>query len=93
VIQSFHCKETEKIWQGNPSRKLPSDIQRTALRKLIALNQGEQLSDMRMPPSNRLEALKGNRAGRHSIRINDPWRICFIWKECDAFEVEIIDYH
>ncbi|MEI8341254.1 MAG: type II toxin-antitoxin system RelE/ParE family toxin [Verrucomicrobiota bacterium] len=93
MIQSFRCKETEKIWQGAPSRKLPPDIQRTALRKLIALNQAEQLSDMRMPPSNRLEALKGNRVGRYSIRINDQWRICFIWKECDAFEVEIIDYH
>ena len=63
------------------------------MRKLIALNQAEKITDMRMPPSNRLEALKGNRAGRHSIRINDQWRICFHWKECDAFEVEIIDYH
>jgi len=93
LIQSFRCKETEKIWQGTPSRKLPPDSQRTALRKLIALNQAEKLNDLRMPPSNRLEALKGNRAGRHSIRINDQWRICFTWKEGDAFDVEMIDYH
>jgi len=72
---------------------LPPDIQRTALRKLIALNQAESLSDLRVPPANRLEALKGNRAGSHSIRINDQWRICFIWKDSDAHEVEIIDYH
>jgi proteic killer suppression protein len=93
VIQSFRSKETEKIWQGNPSKKLPTDIQRAALRKLIALNQAEKLSDLRVPPANRLEALKGSRAGWHSIRINDQWRICFIWKDGDAHEVEIIDYH
>jgi proteic killer suppression protein len=93
VIQSFRSKEIEKIWQGIPSRKLPADIQRPALRKLIALNQAEELSDMRAPPANRLEALKGNRTGWHSIRINDQWRICFIWKDGDVHEVEIIDYH
>lgn len=93
MIQSFRSKEIEKIWQGIPSRKLPADIQRPALRKLIALNQAEELSDMRAPPANRLEALKGNRTGWHSIRINDQWRICFIWKDGDVHEVEIIDYH
>jgi proteic killer suppression protein len=93
VIQSFRSKETEKIWQGIPSKKLPTDIQRTALRKLIALNQAESLNDLRMPPANRLEALKGSRAGWHSIRVNDQWRICFIWTDADAHEVEIIDYH
>ena len=93
MIQSFRSKETEKIWQGTPSKKLPPDIQRTALRKLIALNQAESLSDLRVPPANRLEALKGNRAGSHSIRINDQWRICFIWTDTDAHEVEIVDYH
>jgi len=81
------------IWHGIPSKKLPADIQRTALRKLIALNQAERLSDLRVPPANRLEALKGSQAGWHSIRINDQWRICFIWKDGDAHGVEIIDYH
>lgn len=85
--------ESEKIWRGDPSRKLPTDIQRTALRKLIALNQAETLSDLRLPSANRLEALRGNRTGWHSIRVNDQWRICFIWKDGDAHEVEIIDYH
>jgi proteic killer suppression protein len=93
VIQSFRSKETEKIWEGQPSKKLPSDIQRTALRKLIVLNQAERLSDLRVPPANRLEALRGSRAGWHSIRVNDQWRICFTWKDADAHEVEIIDYH
>jgi proteic killer suppression protein len=72
---------------------LPADIQRTALRKLIALNQAETLNDLRTPPANRLEPLKGNRAGWHSIRVNDQWRVCFIWKDGDAHEVEIADYH
>ena len=93
VIQSFRSKETERIWQGIPSKKLPTDIQRTALRKLIALNQAEGLNDLRVPPANRLEALKGRGLGWHSIRINDQWRICFIWKEGDAHEVEIVDHH
>ena len=93
MIQSFRSKETEKIWQGTPSRKLPGDLQRTALRKLIVLNQAENLSDLRVPPANRLEALKGDRAGRHGIRVNDQWRICFVWKDGDAHDVEIIDYH
>jgi proteic killer suppression protein len=82
-----------KIWEGKTSRRFPQDIQRTALRKLIQLNAAETLDDMRVPPGNRLEALKGNLAGRHSIRVNDQWRICFIWKNSDAQEVEIVDYH
>ena len=93
MIHSFRSKATEKIWQGVPSKRLPPDIQRTALRKLIALNQAESLNDLRMPPANRLEALKGDRRGWHSIRINNQWRICFLWKEGDVHDVEIVDYH
>ena len=93
VIQDFRCKETEKIWKGKGSRRFPAGIQRVALRKLTQLSAAEKLDDMRVPPGNRLEALKGNRAGRHSIRINDQWRICFIWKDGHAHEVEIVDYH
>jgi proteic killer suppression protein len=93
VIQSFRSKETEKIWLEIPSRKLPGKIQRVALRKLIGLNQAERLEDLRVPPGNRLEALKGNRAGAHSIRMNGQWRICFVWRDGDAHDVEIVDYH
>lgn len=93
VIQSFRCEETKKIWEGKTSRRFPQDIQRTALRKLIQLNAAGTLEDMRVPPGNRLEALKGKLAGRHSIRINDQWRIVFRWAETDAYEVEIVDYH
>jgi proteic killer suppression protein len=93
VIQSFRCKETKQIWESKGSRRLPTNIQRTALRKLLQLQSAETLEDMRVPPANRLEALKGNRVGQHSIRINDQWRICFVWKEGDAHAVEIVDYH
>jgi proteic killer suppression protein len=93
VIQSFRCKETKQIWESKGSRRLPTNIQRTALRKLLQLHSAETLDDMRVPPANRLEALKGNRAGQHSIRINDQWRICFAWKDSDAHAVEIVDYH
>lgn len=93
VIQSFRCVETKKIWEGKTSRRFPQDIQRTALRKLIQLNAAGTLEDIRVPPGNRLEALKGNLAGRQSIRVNDQWRILFRWAETDAHEVEIVDYH
>jgi proteic killer suppression protein len=93
VIQDFRCQETEKIWKGKSSRRLLADIQRIALRELTQLSAAENLNDLRVPPGNRLEALKGNLAGRHSIRINDQWRICFVWKDGHAHEVEIIDYH
>lgn len=93
MIQDFRCKETEKIWKGTRSRKLPADIQRIALRKLTQLSAADSLDDLRVPPGNRLEALKGDRAGQHSIRINDQWRICFVWKEGHAHGVEIVDYH
>jgi len=93
VIQSFADPETELIWSGRRSRKLPSDIQSVALRKLRMLNQARVLQDMRVPPGNRLEALKGTRKGQHSIRINNQWRICFEWQDGGPSNVEIVDYH
>ena len=92
MIKDFKCNETEKIWQGEVSRKLPQNIQNVARRKLRMLNNAVDLKDLRIPPANRLEALKGSRVGQHSIRINQQWRICFIWDE-GAINVEIIDYH
>ncbi|HKW27943.1 MAG TPA: type II toxin-antitoxin system RelE/ParE family toxin [Verrucomicrobiae bacterium] len=92
MIESFACAETEKIFRGQVSRRLPTDIQRTARRKLLQLQAASQLQDMAVPPGNRLEPLKGGRAGKHSIRLNDQWRICFRW-ESGAREVEIVDYH
>jgi proteic killer suppression protein len=93
VIKSFKCKETEKIFMRFYSKKFPIDIQRAALRKLRMLNRAEDLNDLRVPPGNRLEALKGKRKEQYSIRINDQWRICFIWQDKDTFDVEITDYH
>lgn len=93
MIRDYADKEAEKIWRGTASRKLPSDIQRVARRKLRMLNAAVSLDDLRIPPANRLEALKGNRKGQHSIRINDQWRICFRWNDGDAREVQIVDYH
>jgi proteic killer suppression protein len=93
VIKSFANGETEKVWHGEVSRRLPQDIQAVARRKLRMLNNARSLTDLRVPPANRLEALKGERAGQHSIRINDQWRLCFVWQEGDANEVEIVDYH
>ena len=93
MIVSFRDKEAAKIWEGRRSRRLPGDIQVVALRKLRLLNAAQHLTDLRVPPVNRLEALRGERKGRHSIRINDQWRICFVWKEGHAHEVEIVDYH
>jgi proteic killer suppression protein len=93
VIRSFADKETEKVWNGASSRRLPGDIQQVARRKLRMLNSAVMLDDLRIPPANRLEALKGNRRGQHSIRINDQWRVCFRWKDGDADDVAIVDYH
>ena len=93
MIESFRKKETEKIWQGHRSRRLPGDIQQVARRKLRMLNNARALNDLRIPPANRLEALHGQRVGQHSIRINDQWRICFVWDRGNAFDVEIVDYH
>jgi proteic killer suppression protein len=93
MIRSFRCKETERIWHGQSSRKFPPDIQHRALRKLRQLDAASTVGDLRNPPANRLEALKGSRAGQMSIRINDQWRICFRWSNGDAEDVEIVDYH
>jgi proteic killer suppression protein len=93
VIRDFADKQADKLWQGTPSRRLPGDIQHVTRRKLRMLNSATTLDDLRIPPANRLEALKGSRKGQHSIRINDQWRICFHWKDGDAHSVEIVDYH
>jgi proteic killer suppression protein len=89
----FTCRETELIWNGQRSRKLPADIQNRALDKLRLLNRAGTIDDLRNPPSNRLHALGGDRAGQHSISINMQWRICFAWKDGNAHDVEIVDYH
>lgn len=93
MIESFASSETENIFLGILSLKYPKDIQRTARRKLIYLDDAEDLRDLLAPPGNRLEKLKGNRAGQYSIRINDQWRICFDWIDNKAKNVEIVDYH
>ena len=93
MIVSFTCKETEKLFRGTFSTKLPQDAQRTAQRKLKQLHAAAGLDFLRIPPGNRLEHLSGNRAGQWSIRINDQWRICFRWHEGNAHDVEIVDYH
>jgi proteic killer suppression protein len=93
MIRSFRDKEAEKIFKRQRSSKFPQILHRVALRKLRMLNRAENLNDLRVPPANRLEKLKGDRLGRHSIRINDQWRICFKWQNNDAFQVEIVDYH
>jgi len=93
MIQSFKCKETEKIFNGRFSAKLDQSMQRLAARKLALIDAAEELKELRVPPGNRLEPLSGNRAGQHSIRINDQWRICFVWRDGNAYEVEIADYH
>ena len=93
MIRSFKSKETEKIFNRERSRRLPSEIQQVALRKLRMLNRAATLQDLRVPPANRLEKLTGVRAGQYSIRINDQWRICFEWNNGNADNVEIVDYH
>ncbi len=93
MIKSYSSKETEKIWEGEISLKLPLDIQKVARRKLRMLNNSHDLDDLRMPPANRLEPLKGDRKGQYSIRINAQWRICFEWREGDCYNVQIVDYH
>lgn len=93
MIRSFADRDTEGLFHGRAARRLPSDIQRVTQRKLRQLHAAAELSDMAVPPGNRLELLKGDRAGRHSIRINDQWRICFVWSDGGADQVEIVDYH
>ena len=93
MILSFADAETEKLFNDERSRRLPPHIKRRARRKLLMLNQAIDVNDLRVPPGNRLEQLRGDRAGQHSIRINDQWRICFRWHEGNAHDVEIRDYH
>jgi proteic killer suppression protein len=93
MIRTFKDKETEKIFNRYHSQKFPNDIQRAAFRKMRMLNRAQNINDLRVPPANRLEKLKGNRTGQYSIRINDQWRICFEWHNQDAFKVQIVDYH
>lgn len=93
MFNSFRSGETEKNWNGTRSKRLPHNIQQLARRKLRMLNNVRSLNDLRVPPANRLEALRGNRKEQHSIRINDQWRICFVWMDGDAVSVEIVDCH
>jgi proteic killer suppression protein len=92
VIQSFKGKEAQKLWTERSAPKL-GNVQRVALRKLTMLNAAAQLDDLRVPPANRLEKLRGDREGQHSIRINDQWRICFVWEAAGPRDVQIVDYH
>jgi proteic killer suppression protein len=93
MIRSWADAEAEKIFNLQRSRKLPTDIQRVALRKLLMLDAAVTIEDLTIPPANRLEKLKGDREGQWSIRINDQWRVCFAWREGNAYDVEIVDYH
>ena len=93
MIKGFKDRATEQIWQGQRSQRLPHDIQSVARRKLRYLDAARRLDDLRVPPANRLESLKGDRNGQHSIRVNDQWRICFRWRDNNAVDVEIVDYH
>ena len=93
MIVSFRDEESHRIFNRESSRRLPTDIQTTALRKLVMLDAAVSLEDLRIPPGNRLEALSGNRRGQHSIRVNRQWRVCFIWEDSGAHQVEITDYH
>ncbi|HVT34075.1 MAG TPA: type II toxin-antitoxin system RelE/ParE family toxin [Nevskiaceae bacterium] len=92
MIKAFRCKDTEKMFRGERVKRFVN-IESVAMRKLAMLNRAEQLDDLRVPPGNRLEALKGTRAGQHSIRVNDQWRVCFHWTPSGPDQVEIVDYH
>lgn len=93
MIRSFANRDTERLFQRESVRRFPAELQRTMLRKLVALDAADTMGDLRSPPGNRLEKLHGDRAGQHSIRVNDQWRICFRWRDGDAHEVEVVDYH
>lgn len=93
MIKSFKCKETNKVWNGFRSSKFPNEIQVRALKKMRQLDAANCMDDLKFPPGNNLEILKGNKSGQLSIRINQQWRLCFVWKNGMAYEVEIIDYH
>ena len=93
MIASFRDKETERLWRTGKSHRIPADLQRRAFKKLAILNAAVALENLRVPPENDLEALRGNRSGQYSIRINDQYRVCFVWREGNAFDVEVVDYH
>lgn len=93
MIKTFGDRETEKIWNGDWSSRLPGEIQQAARKKLRMINNAQTLEDLRIPPANRLEALKGDRRGQYSIRINQQWRVCFVWQDSHTYDVEIVDYH
>ena len=93
MIRSFRDKDTEKLFRRERSKAVPPDVQRVALRKLAQVDAAANIQDLKVPPGNRLEALSGGRRGQFSIRINDQWRVCFVWKDGHAHEVEIVDYH
>lgn len=93
MIKSFRDGATQELWESGKSRKIPAEIHRAALRKLAMLNRATSLTDLRVPPNNRLEALQRDRKGQHSIRINDQYRVCFVWRSGEAEDVEIVDYH
>jgi toxin HigB-1 len=93
MIVSFRDEETERLWISGWSRRLPADLQRRAFKKLAILNAAVTLDNLKVPPGNQLEALRGSRTGQHSIRVNDQYRACFVWRDGNAFEVEIVDYH
>ena len=93
MIASFRDPETGRLWRSGKNRRLPTDLHRRAFKKLAILNAAVALDNLRVPPGNRLETLRGNRTGQHSIRINDQYRVCFVWRDGNAFDVEIVDYH
>ena len=93
MIKSFGDRDTERLFDRESVRRFPSGLARVMLRKLVAVDAADALSDLRIPPGNRLEKLKGSRAGQYSIRVNDQWRVCFHWKDGNAYNVEIVDYH
>jgi proteic killer suppression protein len=93
MIASFRDGETEELWRSGKSRRLPAGLERRGFKKLAILNAAITLDNLKVPPGNHLEALRGNRAGQHSIRVNDQYRVCFVWRNGNAFEVEIVDYH
>jgi len=93
VIASFACRKTQRLWLRQRDHGLPPQIERVALRKLTQIHRSRNLRDLRLPPGNRLEVLRGDRAGQHSIRVNDQWRVCFRWRGEDAHDVELADYH
>ena len=93
MIKTFKCKETERIWNGFESRQFPGDIQNRVLNKLRQLDASQTLDDLKKPPGNRLEPLKGVLMGRMSIRVNNQWRLCFVWKGAKVYDVVLMDYH